>query len=358
MAILKNSKGEPIEFVMYDDSILDRHSERILVQGISLVNHKQNPVALYQHRSYGVDAYPIGRWVNVRKDGSRLLGNLDIDDEDSKAREVGGKIERGYLRAVSISVKAIERSSDPLVLLQGQRYRSITKSDLIEVSIVIIPSHPKAVPTNHKVPVQRSFFDVSSQSFVSLSSVFPDAPVERGVDNDNNHEKPKEKNMSDYSEVIREFGLGLSDDASKEQVFAALRAKLSPAPTPAPTTTTSRSESSPKQVDDLIAWGKVKGLIDSGNESVYRSLAEGDYSKAVELIEKSAGATQGQKPDEQGAEDLTASVKRALVDLAGVNDKKESQKPDLSKMPYNERMAYKMREKHGVKPDAEKGGDE
>lgn len=130
-----------IEFVVADEEV-NRKGWRLLLSGLDLVNFEKNPVALVQHDTWSV---PIGRWENLRVDGGRLLGSLVFDRRDEEAMRLFWKYKDGYMNAVSIHVRPIEESEDQALLLPGQTYPTITKSELLEISVVTLPGNANAV---------------------------------------------------------------------------------------------------------------------------------------------------------------------------------------------------------------------
>lgn len=91
------------------------------------------------------EVLPLGRIENLRIEGDNLIGTPIFDESDEFARKVKAKWDNGILKMVSAGLKVIEESSEPSVLLQGQRYATVSKSKLMEVSIVDIGSNDDAL---------------------------------------------------------------------------------------------------------------------------------------------------------------------------------------------------------------------
>jgi len=135
--------GTPLEldFVIVDDSV-NRYGYRILVEGINLDGFLKNPVCPLQHNTYDVS---VGRWKNLKVEGGRLTGTLEFDGDDESAVKLYNKYKKGYMNAVSLAIIPIEESDDPMYLLPGQKYPTVTKSELLEVSLVTVPGQKNAV---------------------------------------------------------------------------------------------------------------------------------------------------------------------------------------------------------------------
>jgi phage head maturation protease len=139
--------GMAKRFKISDESI-NSYGFRVLTNGIDLTQFKQNPIMLWNHnRSYGSsedNILPIGYWQNMTVENGALFGD-PVFSADAFAQRIATMVEEGTLRACSIGIRTVEASSDPSVVLQGQRYETVTKSVLREVSITDIPSNINAV---------------------------------------------------------------------------------------------------------------------------------------------------------------------------------------------------------------------
>jgi HK97 family phage prohead protease len=135
-------------FICSDESI-NRYGFRVLTSGIDITNFKKNPVMLFDHESmsWGGDIYngPIGRWDEIKKSDGQLLANAIIDEDDPKGKILSNKVEKDFIRAASIGFRIIETSEDPKLMLPGQTRPTVTKCELIEISIVGIPANKNAI---------------------------------------------------------------------------------------------------------------------------------------------------------------------------------------------------------------------
>lgn len=126
---------------------LDRHGTVINPGGWILDNFRANPVMPYQHRSGSNDPDDIlGTW-EIRVEGDKLVGvpKFEPSDINPKAEKVRRKVEHGTLRAVSVGFIPKEwhwgvrkAGEDPDTLY-------LDKNELLEVSIVAIPSNPESL---------------------------------------------------------------------------------------------------------------------------------------------------------------------------------------------------------------------
>lgn len=128
-------------FILSDESI-NTYGFRVLLSGGDIEQFRRNPVMYYNHDEW--DA-PIGMWDNIRIEDGRLLADPVFDMEDEKGKKIAGKVDRGFLRMASIGLRVIERSEEPGLMLPGQKYPTVTRWQLREVSIVGIGANHNAI---------------------------------------------------------------------------------------------------------------------------------------------------------------------------------------------------------------------
>lgn len=146
---------------------LDRHGTRILPRGINTENYRKNPVFLWGHDGYGglmggpsLDSI-IGRTISysVTDDGfDHEVEFADTESADKALRLVKG----GFLNATSIGFSPIEgrwheeksasANTPPVIVFD--------EVELLEVSLVPIPSNPNAQALARAMTVQG--FDVEA----------------------------------------------------------------------------------------------------------------------------------------------------------------------------------------------------
>ena len=103
-----------------------------------LYMHQRN---VWQSNKTGV----IGRWENVRKEGTKLLADAVFDESDKFAAKLKTKVENGFIRMASIGARIIENSEDKKHILPGQSRATVTKCELKEVSLVDIGGNSNAL---------------------------------------------------------------------------------------------------------------------------------------------------------------------------------------------------------------------
>ncbi|WP_281237852.1 HK97 family phage prohead protease [Flavobacterium praedii] len=129
-------------FVFNDETIENTYGFSILTEGIDLTRFSKNPVMLSDH--WNSNSNVIGKWFDVKKEGSILSGLPDFDTEDQDTAVIAGKVERGYINACSMGI-IFDREN--LTVIGGKVI--LTKCELVEVSIVPVPSNANAVRLMH-----------------------------------------------------------------------------------------------------------------------------------------------------------------------------------------------------------------
>lgn len=127
-------------FVLNDEQKLNSYGFRTLNSGINLERFTQNPVLLDEH--VNMNQAVLGRWENVRIEGSLLLADAVFDQEDKQALKISGKVDRGFIKGCSMGLSFKDYSAfeqDPA----GEWV--LKTSELMEASICAIPSNANSV---------------------------------------------------------------------------------------------------------------------------------------------------------------------------------------------------------------------
>ncbi len=132
--------------VIISTEAVNSYGSRVLTAGIDLSQYERNPVLLWMHRrSWEPGAMPIGRIENLRVEDGKLIGTPVFDHNDDFAKRIESKWENGYLRMASAGLEPIETTPDAALVLPGQTRETVTRSKLVEVSIVDIGGNDEAL---------------------------------------------------------------------------------------------------------------------------------------------------------------------------------------------------------------------
>jgi len=132
-------------FILSSDHNFNSYGFRVLTSGIDTIQYVKNPIVLYMHNRAWEPKNVVGKGSNVRIEGTQLLMDVEFDSEDDYAKELEGKVKRGFIKMCSIGGDVVETSDAPEFLLAGQTKPTVTKMRLKEVSIVDIGSNDEAM---------------------------------------------------------------------------------------------------------------------------------------------------------------------------------------------------------------------
>lgn len=124
---------------------INSYGSRVLTSGIDLTQYEKNPIVLYMHRRGCKEDMPIGIMTNLRIENGVLYGTPKFDEDTEDERNISKKWERGTLRMLSAGLDVLEWSEEQSMLVAGQTRPTVTKSKLIEVSVVDIGSNDDAL---------------------------------------------------------------------------------------------------------------------------------------------------------------------------------------------------------------------
>lgn len=140
--------SNPLEYIMSDDSV-DRLGDVIDQAGWQLANFANNPIALFGHDSH----FPIGKWKDVKINGNRLQGTLELMAPVSeRLQEIHAAVHGGVLRAVSVGFKPIK--AEPLKDSNRGGVRFI-EQELVECSVVAVPANANAIQIAKNLNISR-----------------------------------------------------------------------------------------------------------------------------------------------------------------------------------------------------------
>lgn len=243
------SKNKNILFVFNDESQQNSYGFYILTKGINTKRFEKNPVMLDSHLNS--TQHVLGFWKELTKKDGQLTALPTFDTDDADVRKIAGKVERGMIKGCSMGILF---NPEDLQVIEGKLV--LTKCELLECSIVAIPSNANAVRlfTNS---AEDPLTDGEVQSL--CLSVFPDKKKEKT--------EKKGNTMKIKLQSAAALALGLSvgtteieADALSEKIIALnasknsaelkLQAKLD-------AEETAKLEAINKQVDEAVKAGQI-----------------------------------------------------------------------------------------------------
>lgn len=202
--------------VVISTEAVNSFGTRVLTSGIELGQFHRNPVLLWMHlRGYQRSAGPIGRIENIRREGDKLIGTPVFDQEDPFAKQIESKWENGFLRMASAGLEVLEVSDDPSLVFEGQTRATVTRSKLIEVSIVDIGSNDEALQLYN---AGKLLTLAAGEECPAIPMLKLNADPEQREGEDNNNPQIKNQMNKEFLTL-----LGLPETATEEQAVASLR---------------------------------------------------------------------------------------------------------------------------------------
>lgn len=127
--------------VRLTNDTLNSYGYRVLTDGVDITQYERNPILLYMHNR----GKAIGLIKDIKRENGEITGELAFDEATELSCQCKKQWDFGSLRMVSIGFKIVETSDAPEHLLPGQRYATVTKACLLEVSLVDIGANNDAI---------------------------------------------------------------------------------------------------------------------------------------------------------------------------------------------------------------------
>lgn len=264
-------------FVLSDTNTLNSYGFRVRTAGIGLARFRNNPVMLDGH--WNSTASVLGRWENIRVEGEQLKADDVFDEADPAAAKIKGKVDRGFLKGVSIGV-TFKRDD---MQLQPDGSYLLTKCELLEASIVAVPSNANAVRLYAADTMQ-----LMTDEQVKLCLVREEA-------NQGQHElknQPNNKMSKIVLSLVALTALGLSNTEDDAQLATgienlvcerdSLKVKLKEHIDKAMADAEARAKG-------LVAQAVTDGKFTAAEAGEYETLAMGNYDLAAKIIGKMPG---------------------------------------------------------------------
>ncbi|HAO08199.1 MAG TPA: hypothetical protein DCQ50_14715 [Chryseobacterium sp.] len=127
------------KFIVNTENV-NSYGYRVLTKGIDVSQYERNPVVLWMHERPNV----IGR-ARLSKEGDQMVCWVTFNSKNKIAAEIEQQVKDDFIRMCSMYAEVIEASSDASLTLPGQKYETVTKCKLIEISIVDIGGNDDAI---------------------------------------------------------------------------------------------------------------------------------------------------------------------------------------------------------------------
>lgn len=192
--------------VVATDFTEDRDGDRIDVKGLDLKAFKENPIMLFGHNHHQL---PIGTAKKIKIQDKSMTFEPEFSDSHELARNVKALWKEGVLKAVSIGFIPKEREGNVF-----------TKAELLEISVVNVPSNPKAL-----AQAEAKGLDVTFLKEVPGNRRLPIFPVDKEWDADAAIKRLRkwaggpDKDDIDFDKYKQAFGWRDEDDPEKFSAY-------------------------------------------------------------------------------------------------------------------------------------------
>ena len=225
-------KQNVFTYIINDQTVVNRYGYRILNSGILYFNYLKSPTVRYMHNG---EIIPIGKCLRIFEDGNTLKAEVELDATTDFEKLILDKVQRGVINAISMGHNPL--AFDETNTIVGQTKATVTKTDLLELSIVDAPGNSAAIR-------------------VLSATANTDIPLLN-----------KTKKMNEA--ILKQ--LGLSADATDEQVMAAIDQL--------------KAEKEAVRIDAYLAAKVQAGVITTNEVEKYSRLCAADFEAVKGLLD-------------------------------------------------------------------------
>jgi len=326
--------------VISDESI-NTYGFYLLNSGADLSQYKKNNILLWMHnrawRGTKDEVLPLGTVENVRfnEKEQRWEGDPVFDMKDDFAAKIAQKWEDGVLKMVSAGIKTIEASSDPKYLKPGQRYETITKWQLREISIVDLGSNDNSL----------AFYDEDDQLITLSDKPGQEIPLKKLIlKTDDNMEIVK---LADGSELTVAQVQELADKAkTTEQTITQLTTERDQFKTENDGLKLADVNAKKAEATALVDAAVTDGRIDANGKDSYLKFFESNHEAAKTALN---AIPKRKSVKEQLSSETDATELEQLTKLSW-DQLDKGNKLETVKTKYYDLYESKFETKFGKKP--------
>ena len=330
--------AHPITFILHDDSV-NTYRFRMLTSGANLDEFRRNPVMFLHHNDYDL---PIGRWENIRVEGSQILADAVFDELDDQAMKVKGKVDRGFIRMASIGAWAPEeKTEDPAMMLPGQTGPTVTKWTVREASIVAIGANHNALRMYNRTTGE--LIDLSDTD--AVLRLMDDLSIKK-IDNMSNwktilklHDNASDADIETAVQNLQQ------ENASLKQTNATLEDENKRLKDEADNAETQRQQAQKTEAVQLVDAAVRDGRLDASGKDAFIALFDADFERAKATLNAIPKVKSVVSQIEESQVELKDFVSKSWneLDRAGLLPKLKDAAPEI--------YAQKFKAEFGTEPN-------
>jgi HK97 family phage prohead protease len=292
-------------FVLSDGNTVNSYGFRVRTEGISLARFRNNPVMLDEH--WNSTRSVLGRWENVRVEGTELKADTLFDDADADTAKVKGKVDRGFIKGASVGLTFSRED----MKLQPDGSYLLMKCELLEASIVAVPSNANAIRLYAKDTMQAM-----SQEEVKLC-----LPPQQ-------QQKPQIKMSKLVLSAVALTALAIASTDDEAQLAASIEnlvADRDALKLKVKALTDKALEQVQAQAKALVANAIADGKLTADVQAEFETLAINNYDLAAKVI--------GAMPGKKSLNGLLTSTTGGVGEVKSVDD--------FEKLSHEKQLAFK-----------------
>ncbi len=254
-------------FIFNDESVVNSYGFMIRNSGGRFDRFRENPVMLDSHDSESVLSV-IGRWLNLRIEGSQLIADPEFDVEDPDALKISGKVDRGFVKGTSMGIQIFDAE---LVDIPGKGFIPVaTDWELLEGSPVGVPSNKAAL-----------------RFYVGDGKILKAEEVKLSIDNFINKKQiPIMEKITLSAESAKALGLTREPEVSEfNAAVMELTAKNATLLSAKEKAEKELSDHRTAQAKDLVDLAVKEGRITADKSESFQKLAVSDYKQCKDLLD-------------------------------------------------------------------------
>lgn len=243
------------KFIFNDETIYNSYGFRTDNKGIDLTRFTQNPIMLDGH--WNDNESVIGKWQDFNFNGINLSGLPVFDMEDGKAKMIAGKVERGFIKACSMGLVF---SPENMVIEANGKWL-LSKSELLEVSIVPVPSNKNAIRLYAE---KNGEYELMNEDEIKMCLT--------GLSTKKETVKNTKKDNEKFYAEIKSL-LELQDDSNNDDILMAIKELLK-----------ATNDSKDNAVEQMLNLALKEYSLDATEIEFYRGQAKLDLSTVTNIL--------------------------------------------------------------------------
>lgn len=267
--------------LILSDESLNSYGFWVKTSGIGQTRFLKNPVMLFNHhrttKGKKDEILPIGRWEDLRIEDGVLTGVPVFDEKDEFAMRIKNKVEGGFLSGCSIGITVREWSEKPEDLKPGQQYPTVVACELMEVSVVDIPSNPNSAGG-------VVLFDSDENVITLADGRLPDGIINKLNATQMNKDLALKLGLPETA-TVEECCAAIDRLKAKDTEIQTLKSEKSNLENEVRTLKAEKADAKKAEAVKLVDEAVKDGRIDAKAKERFEKLFESDFDNAKAILE-------------------------------------------------------------------------